>query len=64
MRTEVEPVSERNVVVRPGKHTGWWVVGRKSNTRVFMYVWMPTRSLADAVARWAGGGKGEPTSSG
>ena len=48
------PVSPRQVTVRPGRHFGWWVEGRRASGSLFMKTWWPTRSLAQAVARWIG----------
>ena len=49
-------MSGRDVVLRPGRHFGWWVEGRRANGRLFMKTWWPTQSLARAVARLVGGG--------
>jgi hypothetical protein len=48
-------VSGRQVVVRRGRHFGWWVEGRKRNGRRFMLTWWPTEGLARTVARLVGG---------
>jgi hypothetical protein len=48
-------VSGRKVVVRRGRHIGWWVEGRKRNGRRFMLTWWPTEGLARTVARLVGG---------
>ena len=51
-------VSNRQVVVRRGRHIGWWAEGRWSSGRLFMLTWWPTEGLARAVARLAGGRSG------
>jgi hypothetical protein len=48
-------VSTRNVIVRRGKHLGWWVEGRKTNGKLFMLTWWPIEALARTIARWVGG---------
>jgi hypothetical protein len=48
-------VTTRNVVLRRGKHFGWWVIGRKKSGGLFMYTWWPTQGIAQTVARWFGG---------
>jgi hypothetical protein len=57
-------VSDRQVVVRKGRHVGWWVDGRFTFTggRRFMLTWWPTEDLARTVARWVGGraDRGDP----
>jgi hypothetical protein len=49
-------MSERRVVVRRGRHFGWWVDGWRENGRRFMLTWWPTERIAQAVARLVGGG--------
>ena len=49
-------MSDRRVVVRRGKRTGWWAEGRRGNGRLFMKTWWPTEGLARMVARMIGGG--------
>ena len=44
-------MSERKVVVRPGKHFGWWVDGRSGRGRRFMLTWWPAKGLALFVSR-------------
>jgi hypothetical protein len=39
------------LVIHPGRRFGWWIVGRKSNGRLYMFTWWPTKSLASFVAR-------------
>jgi hypothetical protein len=51
-------MSPRDVVIRRGRHVGWWVEGRKANGRLFMLTWWPTHGLAQVVARWIGGSEG------
>ncbi len=42
------------LVIRPGRHFGWWIEGRKSNGRRYMFTWWPTNALASFGARvWA-----------
>jgi hypothetical protein len=48
-------VGDRQVIVRRGRHVGWWVEGRRSSGRLFMKTWWPTQGLARAVARLVGG---------
>jgi hypothetical protein len=48
-------MSERRVVVRRGRHWGWWVDGRSARGGRFMLTWWPTRRIARAVARRVGG---------
>ena len=45
----------RDVVVRPGRHFGWWIEGRKSSGAHFMMVWWPTEGVARSIGRWAAG---------
>jgi hypothetical protein len=45
-----EIVNRRQVVVRPGRHLGWWVEGRWANGHLFMMSWFPIEVLARAVA--------------
>ena len=47
-------MGERRVVVRRGRHFGWWVDGRKESGSRFMLTWWPTEQMANAVARWVG----------
>ena len=49
-------MSERRVVVRRGRHFGWWVDGWRENGRRFMLTWWPTERIAQTVARLVGGG--------
>jgi hypothetical protein len=48
-------MGDRQVIVRRGRHVGWWVEGRRSGDRLFMKTWWPTQGLARAVARLVGG---------
>ena len=42
------------LVIHPGRRFGWWIEGRKSNGRLYMFTWWPTKALASFVARtWA-----------
>ncbi len=42
------------LVIYPGQRFGWWIEGRKSNGRRYMFTWWPTKALASFVARmWA-----------
>ena len=43
-------MSNRQVVVRRGRHIGWWAEGRWSSGRLFMMTWWPTEGLARMVA--------------
>jgi len=47
-------MGERRVVVRRGKHFGWWVDGWKESGGRFMLTWWPTERMANTVARWVG----------
>ena len=47
-------MSDRDVVLRRGRHIGWWVEGRSAGGRLFMKTWWPTEGLARAVARLVG----------
>ena len=47
-------MSDRDVVLRKGRHIGWWVEGRSAGGRLFMKTWWPTEGLARAVARLVG----------
>ena len=38
-------------VIYPGRHFGWWIDGRKSNGRRYMFTWWPTKTVASFVAR-------------
>ena len=46
---------KRQVVIRRGRHFGWWVVGRSAAGRLFMMTWWPTEGLARAIAGIFGG---------
>jgi hypothetical protein len=48
-------VVSREVIVRRGRHWGWWVEGRKESGGLFMKTWWPTEGLARTVGRWIGG---------
>ena len=48
-------MSKRRVIVRRGRHTGWWVEGRWASGRLFMMTWWPTQGIARTIARWFGG---------
>jgi hypothetical protein len=37
-------LSDRQVVLREGRHVGWWVEGRAAGGRLFMKTWWPTQS--------------------
>ena len=42
------------LVIHRGRRFGWWIEGRKSNGRRYMFTWWPTKALACFVARmWA-----------
>ena len=43
-------MSGRQIAVRPGRHFGWWAEGRKSNDKLFMKIWWPTRGIAEWIA--------------
>jgi hypothetical protein len=46
---------QRQVVIRRGRHFGWWVIGRSAAGRLFMVSWSPTQGLAQAIAGIFGG---------
>jgi hypothetical protein len=51
-----DAMTGQHLVVRPGRHFGWWIEGRSK--RLFMLDWWPTKGLALRVARlWARGVK-------
>ena len=42
------------LVIYRGERFGWWIEGRMSNGRRYMFTWWPTKALASFVARmWA-----------
>ena len=42
------------LVIHRGRRFGWWIEGRTSNGRRYMFTWWPTMALAFFVARmWA-----------
>jgi hypothetical protein len=45
----------RQVILRRGRHVGWWVEGRWASGHLFMKTWWPTQGLARMVARFVGG---------
>jgi hypothetical protein len=45
-------MSERQVKVRPGRQSGWWVDGHFASGRRFMLTWWPAENMARTVARW------------
>jgi hypothetical protein len=47
-------MSGRQVVLRRGRHVGWWVEGRAAGGRLFMKTWWPTQGLGQVVARLVG----------
>jgi hypothetical protein len=52
----MEPQGEKYqpLVIRHGRRFGWWIEGRKSNGRRYMFTWWPTKGIAGFVARtWA-----------
>lgn len=49
-------MNQRTVAVRPGRHSGWWVEGRLASGRLSMINWVPSKGLADWVARLVGPG--------
>jgi len=53
-------MSNRRMIVRRGRHWGWWIEGRSAGGRLFMLTWWPTQNLARTVARWFG----EPVTTG
>jgi hypothetical protein len=51
---DAEPVTHGLLVIRRGRRFGWWIEGRKSNGRRYMFTWWPTKGLASLIARmWA-----------
>jgi hypothetical protein len=47
-------MGDRQVVLRRGRHVGWWVEGRSAGGRLFMNTGWPTQGLAQVVARLVG----------
>ena len=39
--------SKPHFTIRPGRHVGWWIDGRRSNDRRFLLWWWPTRRMAE-----------------
>ena len=50
----------RQMVVRRGRHLGWWVEGRKANGKLFILTWWPIEAIAIVMPRWVGG-RGDDT---
>ena len=51
---DAEPATYGPLVIRRGRRFGWWIEGRKSNGRRYMFTWWPTERLAALIARmWA-----------
>ena len=51
---DTEPATYGPLVIRHGRRFGWWIEGRKSNGRLYMFTWWPTKGLASLIARmWA-----------
>ncbi|MET0864987.1 MAG: hypothetical protein ABWZ98_11680 [Nakamurella sp.] len=48
-------MSKRQMVLRRGRHAGWWIEGRRAGGRLFMMTWWPTKGMASWVAHWFGG---------
>ena len=49
-----EAATYRPLVIHRGRRFGWWIEGRKSNGRRYMFTWWPTKTLASFIARmWA-----------
>ena len=48
-------MSPRKIVIRRGRHFGWWVEGQMASGGLFMKTWWPSRGSADLIARWTGG---------
>ena len=48
---DAQPTTYRPLMVHRGRHFGWWVEGRKSNGRRYMWTWWPTKGIASLVAR-------------
>ena len=47
-------MADQHLVIRRGRHFGWWIVGRSKG--LFMMDWWPTKGLAVRVANlWARG---------
>ena len=47
-------MSKGRVILRRGRHTGWWVEGRRASGSLFMMTWWPTKGMARTVAHWFG----------
>jgi hypothetical protein len=51
---DVADVKAQRMLIRPGRHVGWWLEGRSTPGRRFMWTWWPTKGLAALAARvWA-----------
>ena len=46
-----DPATFGPLVIRSGRRFGWWIEGRKSNGRLYMFTWWPTKGLASLIAR-------------
>ncbi len=44
-------MTDRNLIIRRGRHVGWWVQGR-AGRGFLMFDWWPTKRLALMVARF------------
>jgi hypothetical protein len=55
---------DREVVLRRGRHVGWWVEGRSAGGRLFMKTWWPTQGLARVVGGHADLGGGAEAANG
>ena len=42
-------MSDRQVVLRRGRHVGWWVEGRAAGGRLLMKTWWPTQGASAAA---------------
>jgi hypothetical protein len=50
-------ISDQHLVIRRGRHVGWWIEGRAGRGFI-IWDWWPTKRLALMVARfWARGAK-------
>ena len=51
---DAEPTTHGPLVIRRGRRFGWWIEGRKTNGRLYMLTWWPTKGMAPLIARmWA-----------
>lgn len=51
---DAEPATYGPLVIHRGRRFGWWIEGRESNGRRYMFTRWPTEGLASLIGRmWA-----------